>query len=344
MLSQIGFDHGFEPATFTLEPGYWITLELSGKEQGVSATVAYQGRDKTSSVVVDLSAGVRFLPIKHTVLASRGVTPGQRHFIELFAWVPTDRSPGGWQLTWSLSEVVRDDVVSIHREVIATIPDSLKQSDLDVDVRRLAALRVNAAGEAEWAILTGPHAHSEAIETDRERQEVLSQRRTREAADERVDWNQARNADRSPSFMYADADGCSNLFVYGWSADRMEAITVRAHKGQLGLSTAPSTFDLAIQRNTIIEVSVDAFERPQRRWPYCTDVLINDGSRKNTWRAVSGTVTFQLSPPGIRVHQPNLYRVSIQIDGVELVSPSGVRVRLSSPIRLTAIVGSGVGG
>ena len=157
----------------------------------MSATVAYQGRDKTSSVSVDLSAGVRFLPIKHTVLAPRGVTPGQRHFIELFAWVPTDRSPGGWQLTWSLSEVVRDDVVSIHREVIATIPDSLKQSDLDVDVRRLAALRVNAAGEAEWAI---PHRTTRAqrsdSETDRERQEVLAQRRTREAADERVDWNQ----------------------------------------------------------------------------------------------------------------------------------------------------------
>jgi len=343
LLSQIGFDHGFEPATFTLEPGYWITLELSGKEHGVSATVAYQGRDKTSSVSVHLSPGVRFLPIKHTVLATRGSTPGQRHFIELFTWAPTEIPAGGWQLDWSLSEVVGNDLVSIHREVIATVLDSLQQSDLVVDVRRLAALRVNAAGEAEWAILTGPHARAEAIETDRERQEVLAQRRTREAADERVDWNQARNADRSPLFMYADADGCSNLFVYGWSADRLEAVTVRAHRGQLGLSTAPSTFDLAAQRNTI-EVSVDVFERPQRSWPYCTDVFIIGGGRKNTWRAVGGTVTFQLSPPGIRVRQPHSYRVSIQIDGAELVSPSGVRVRLPRPIHLTAIVGSGVGG
>jgi hypothetical protein len=37
MLATIGFDDRFEPATFTLEPGHWITLDLSSRTQSVSA-------------------------------------------------------------------------------------------------------------------------------------------------------------------------------------------------------------------------------------------------------------------------------------------------------------------
>jgi hypothetical protein len=44
------------------------------------------------------------------------------------------------------------------------------------------------------------------------------------------------------------------------------------------------------------------------------------------WKAVGGTVTIHVSP-GVRARQPQRYRVFMQLDNLELVSPSGVCVR-----------------
>ncbi len=341
MLATIGFDHRFERAIFNLDAGHWITIELSSRTQSVSATVAYQGKEKRTEVSAALVPGVVFLPIQHTELEIGGTAPGRRHFIEILTWLP-EPSVSRWRLWWWLSEVVQEDVIPIANEDLLTAAGNAPPDGVP-DLRRLVALRVNAAGGAEWAILDGPNAHGEAIETDLERQEVRAEQEARKAADERVDWKQVRDPDRPPSFAYADADGCSDLFVYAWSADRTEAMTFRADKSALQLSTAPRTFDLARQPNEIA-LSVEMFERPQRNWPFCTDIVALDGSRRETWKAVAGTVTVLLSAPGVRAREPYRYRVTIQIDGAEFVSPTGIRVRPSRPIRFVAMAGGMVGG
>lgn len=79
-------------------------------------------------------------------------------------------------------------------------------------------------------------------------------------------------------------------------------------------------------------------------WGLCTDVQgLQHGDEDETWRAVSGRLTIQIAPPGIRVSQPWLYRASIRISGAEFVGPTGTRVRLSGPVTMTAWVGS-IGG
>ncbi len=158
LLANLGFDHRFQPATFTLEPGYWIEIALSTEIQAVSATVAYQGRTKAGELALTTPPGVMFLPIEHTELAVRGA-PGRRHFIQIPTWNP-EPSLNEWHLVWSLFEVVRDDVVTIAHEVVAIAPGNTRPTDPRVNLSKLVALRVNVDGNAEWALLAGPEARS----------------------------------------------------------------------------------------------------------------------------------------------------------------------------------------
>ena len=155
-----------------------------------------------------------------------------------------------------------------------------------------------------------------------------------------MDWTRVRDAARTPALTYSDGDGCGNAFLYAWSDDRTEAITVRFDKNRLEFSTTPRTLDAAVQK-TDLEVVVHVFERPLRSWPFCTDVTVQEGPVE-TWRAVGGTVTIALSTPGVRA-QPWLYRATIHIVGAEFVSATGLRVRQTQPIVLTATVGSVLG-
>jgi hypothetical protein len=334
MLSNLGFNHGFEPVTFNLESGHWVTIEMSSG--GIWATVSYQGEKRENSVEIGLHPGLRFLPIEHTELQVGGLAPGKRHFIEIFTWMP-DPSLSGWQLWWSLSEVVRAKLVPVFGEILITVPGSAPPAT-SPDLRELVSLGVNPHGMAEWSIHVGPNTGSEAIETDVERQEVETQQRVRKAADGRVDWKLTLDPERVPSLTYSDADGCGDLFVYGWSDNRTESIAVRADKAKLGLSTTPRTFELSSRRG-LIDITVDVFERPRNHWNHCTDLIINDGTPQEAWRAVAGTVAFRLSAPGVRARDPNKYRVTIQIDEAEFVNASGKRIRSAHPIRLTAIAG-----
>ena len=196
---------------------------------------------------------------------------------------------------------------------------------------------MNEKGDAEWAVVTEQTQQSEVIATDTERREALEQASARKAAEARVDWKRVRDAHRAPTLIYADAEGCANVFVYGRSADRTEAITIRADKDLLGLTTAPRTFDLASQHNNL-EVLVHVYERPVRNWQFCTDSGGSEGPPE-TWRATRGTVTIELSPPGVRAAMPSAYRATIRIVGAEFVNAAGVRVKQVQPITLSAIVG-----
>jgi hypothetical protein len=140
-LANIGFDHRFEPVTFNLGAGHSIAWDLSG------ATIAYQGKTQR----VDMPMGGRetaFLPLVYTPLRS---PQSSRHFIEVFLWYPAGRQ--GWALNWHLFEVVREQLVPIANDDALATRSARPPADDLPDPRTLVALRMTAAGEAEWAIL-----------------------------------------------------------------------------------------------------------------------------------------------------------------------------------------------
>jgi hypothetical protein len=331
-LANIGFDHGFEPVTFHLGAGHYVEWGLT------AASVAYEGRTRREPL--PWLPGARFLPLLHTELATGPTRSLTRHFVEMFIWQPVARS-GPWNLQWQIFEIVRDEMIRVDTPefIIGAAGGEFPPSQGSLDVRDYAVLRVDDEGHAEWAVLKGPHRMAERIEPDAERLEVRAEERARRAGLEKVDWKRRRDASRSPAMAYVGADGCGNIEVYGWSADRAEAIVVRGAGAALGLSIEPSTFDLA-QELANISVEVAVYSAPQHRFNFCSDVILQpDSGGPETWRAVAGSVTIQRSPPGIRARSPHLRRATITLRNVILRNTAGATVSVSGPVTLTAVVG-----
>jgi hypothetical protein len=163
----------------------------------------------------------------------------------------------------------------------------------------------------------------------------------RNAAMKRVDWNRRSDVRRTPEMAYIDADGCGNFDIYGWTADRAEAVVVRVDVSALGLTTQPATIDLA--RETVnVSVSAHVFAKPQNQFYFCSDVRIVETppNEPEVWKAVAGTITVELSAPGIRARAPQRQRVTLILKDVVLQNDVGTRVHVSRPVRLTGIVGS----
>ncbi len=181
-LANIGFDNGFEPATFDLGPGHSVAWSLA------AATVTYDGRTKRVPMPFELP-GARFLPLQYTELATGRTRALTRHFIEVFVWQPSGRS-GPWTLQWHVYEVVRDEPIRIDvsDEPLATVAGDAPPSQESFDVREYAVLRVDDEGNAEWAVLKEPRPRTQRIESDAERREVREGARARDAALKRVDW------------------------------------------------------------------------------------------------------------------------------------------------------------
>lgn len=330
LLASIGFDNGFQPVTFELEPGHWISWDLKG------ATISYGGKETYMRRPLGEGHGIVFLPLQHTVLTVGRSGSTRRDFIEVSTWAPA-RDRQNWTLRWDLYEVVRNELIGVAGESsLTTVSAQEPPTAPPFDVHEFARVRVGENGNAEWAVLAGPRKRTEAIESDAVRQEEKQQKLKRAADDARVNWKLERDVHRAPALTYIDSNGCGNVFLYAWSEDRTEAIAVRADKSLLQLSTTAQTFDIA-STQTGLEVVVYLYERPLSSLPFCTDVITSGTTE--AWRATGGTVTIELSAPGVRVRQPNLYRATIRINGAEFVNGSGVRIRQVQPITLTALVG-----
>ena len=332
-LANIGFDHGFQPATFFLGPAHAIEWTLA------AATITHEGRTRREEMSF-AQPGARFLPLRHTELTTRVDRSLARHFIEIFLWRPS-RADGGWTLQWHLFEVVRDQVIPIDTvESVATVETVTPPSSDAFDVREYTDLRVDEEGHAAWAVLKGPNASSARIESDDERREVRTAEDARSAAMKRVDWNRRSDVHRQPEMAYLDADGCGDFEMYGWTADRAESLVVRVDASALGLSTQPATIDLA--RDTVnVSVATHVFARPQRQFNVCSDVtIVEESNTSEIWRAVAGTLTIELSAPGIRARAPHQRRVTLILNDVVLQNNVGTRVHVQRPVRLTGIVGS----
>jgi hypothetical protein len=200
LLARVGFDHGFEPVTFNLAPGHSTAWDLKG------ATVTHDGKSKRFPIQL-ASRGTVFLPLQHTELATGPSRSTTRHFIEVFLWRPSP-DLSSWTLEWHLFEIVRDELIRIDvsADALTTVPASAPPIAQSFDVRAYAAVRVTDNGDAEWAILQGPQARSQVIESDAERREARERALGRDAAMKRVDWTREYDVHRPPSMVYADAD------------------------------------------------------------------------------------------------------------------------------------------
>ena len=330
-LAGIGWSHGFEPATFTLGPGHVVDWTLR------AATVTHNGRSKRTAIDFEPSPSRQFLPLKYSELATGPSRSLARHFVEVFVWEWSPR-PGAWMLVWHLFEIVGTEIIDIvNSKPIATVYGDAPPSPRTFDVREYAVVRVDDEGHVEWASLKKPHLETQRIATDAERGEVRVHEDARRAANPRVDWSRRYDVSRPPIMNYVDADGCGHVHVHGWTADRAEAIVVGIDGSALGLTTQPATFDLA--RDSVnISVRAYVYAAPQREFRFCSDVVMPDPPNE-TWRAMAGTVTVELSPPGVRSHAPQLRRATVTLRDVVVQNAAGSTVKMSRPVTLTAFVG-----
>lgn len=325
MRSAAGFDLEFAHTTVTLAPGRWVGLDLSAPDAAIMATITTPAGEWRHTVT-GVSPGLRVMPVRHTALQVGGHSPGRRDFLELFAWMPNE--PSGWRLHWIVREVLDEDLVDVLTEQVMTTaasePPVLDRGALE----RLARVHVGASGEAEWEIRRGAQTRTDIIPPHAERLEIAAEARARREAEASVDWKRNDNAFRAPRFTYtpAAAGGCRAVFVYAWSADRMESITldIRAPLPP-GVS---AVFDLA--SGAPVAVTTTVFESPQGQPGYCSDVSIDDGRLRATWRAVRGRLTVTRSAEGIRVSQPGMSRVVIDIDQAEFASDTGGRLKVGA--------------
>jgi hypothetical protein len=331
-LANVGFNSGFEPVTFDFGPGHFVEWKLS------AASVTYDGHTNRVDMPISDGAGARFLPLRYTRLETGATRMQPRHFVEAFVWQPPVKT-GPWTLRWYVYEVVRDEIITIDvAEAVTTAQGDAPPSPTSFDPHEYAQLRVNDDGDAEAAVLKGPHQMTRGIETDAERREARETAAARDAELKAVDWKATHDVSRQPTMNYTGAEGCGNVEIYGWSADRAEAVVVRVNASTLSLSSQPATFDLSRQP-VDISINVHVYDRAQQRFEFCTDVgrIYGPGSiEPEVWRAVAGTITIEPSTPGARAPR----RTTITLTNVTLRNSAGATVRITRPVKLAAVAGA----
>jgi hypothetical protein len=331
-LANVGFNSGFEPVTFDLGPGHFVEWKLS------AATVTYDSRIKRAEMPFSDGAGARFLPLRYTRLDTGATRMQPRHFVEAFVWQPPVKT-GPWTLRWYVFEVVRDEIITIEvSEAVTTAQGDAPPSPASFDPREYGQLRVNDDGDAELAILKGPHQTTRRIETDAERHEARATAAARDAELKAVDWKAKHEVSRQPAMNYTGAEGCGNFEIYGWSSDRAEAVVVGVNASTLNLSTRPATFDLS-RETASISVNVHVYDRAQQRFEFCTDVgrVYGPGSiEPEVWSAVAGTITIE--PSTAAAHAAR--RTTITLSNITVRNSAGGTVRITRPVKLTATIGA----
>ena len=155
LLGNIGFDHGFEPVTFDLGPGHSIEWTLT------AATVTHDGRTSRKEMMFG-ERGARFLPLRHTELATGPTRSIVRHFIEVFVWYPSGPS-GPWTLRWHLFEVVGTQIISIDTsESLATAEGDVPPAPDTFDVREYAGTARRRRGTSRMGRDEGNASHDAA--------------------------------------------------------------------------------------------------------------------------------------------------------------------------------------
>ena len=334
LLADIGFNRTSQKATFILAAGHWLSIEFSQERRDPSAQIEYGGKLRdVEALPLPNMAGVQYLPFTVTELTSLRPRPERRHFLEAFVFLPVQATR--WNLMWFVFEVVRDTLVQVAFEDLQTVDGDEPPHYELTDLRRLASVRVNADGDAEWLVLAGAEPRGDVIETPAEREEVAAERLVRQKAEKEVDWKLHKASNRAPSLAYSvsGSEGCMGPFVIGSSADRTEGIAVDLGRAAFERG-APTVFSIGQTQG--FDMRVHVYDAPQQRFPFCSDSRVM-GDEGEVWRAIAGTATIELTPV-FRVRQPGAYRATIRLTSGEFVSATGARVRQSQPITLSTIV------
>ena len=146
---------GGPPQSFVLGPDHRVVVADR------SITVTYKGQEQR--MLRRLPPGAAFLPIRHTPLAVTRPLDVRREFFQMFHWIPdTAANPSSWTLGWWLGEVAGDLWIGLAGEENLLVAKGPTPPALP-DLARLVQLRVNANGEAEFAILGGTSPRTEVI-------------------------------------------------------------------------------------------------------------------------------------------------------------------------------------
>jgi len=134
-----------QPASFSLGPGQSVRLDA------VSTTVVFEGVEHRTGASRS-GPGIVYLPIQYTPLDVSRPVAVRRHFIQSFVWhrnAPSDQST--WSLAWFLDEVVGAEIssIAIDGQLITTTSTGAPPA---IETSRAVRVRVNANGEAEWAV------------------------------------------------------------------------------------------------------------------------------------------------------------------------------------------------
>ena len=192
LLASLGFGYRFKPQSFTLEPGYSISVDIKG------ATISRQGNDTRVNLSFAAPRGVKFLPVEHLDLTAGPARATHRHFIETFRWIPRDAFYTRWMLAWQLFEVVRSELVPIASEQFGEVSTANPPTNLTPEMRDLVRLNVTPAGDVEVAI-GGDHPHGGVIDSEAERLQALKSSTAKRLA-ETIDYARPLNPYRVPSF------------------------------------------------------------------------------------------------------------------------------------------------
>jgi hypothetical protein len=141
--------------SFALAPNHMVRFDQEG------FAVTYNGTRQVAALTLG-GAGWAFLPTRHTQIDVTRPTSAHRHFIEFFIWIPDNRSAAGtWNLEWAVFEIVGTKTISVPTggTVVSVVAPEAPGDDA---IEALAQIRLNANGEAEWAIL-GPTPRSAVI-------------------------------------------------------------------------------------------------------------------------------------------------------------------------------------
>jgi hypothetical protein len=329
MLSLVGFEHGFDPVTYVLEPGRWIELNLGG------ITIVGPGTNTHFRWGIGGREGIRFLPPRYSEIVS-GRPDTRRHFIELFFWTPESPRRDTWQLTWHVFEVAGNDLFPSGAHRLLRVTASQPPPTASLNVLEMISVRANDAGVVEWRAGADPDA-SGIIPSPADRR-VRDERSMKEKeAYDKVDWKRVGDVRRAPALTYGDSSGCGLIVAQGWSDDRMEAIYLQADAELLRLTATPQTFDIARQP-VAIQLTAHVYAHPVRSSPFCTDLGQQTGPSE-VWRAIGGQITIQVVR-GVDATGSPAPRATIRLTGAVFTNGQGARVTQVQPIVLTATVGS----
>jgi hypothetical protein len=329
LLSWVGFDHGFIPVTYVLEPDRWVDLSVRG------ATIVNQGKSALFQWGF-AREGARFLPSRYSAIATPG-PDGRRHFIELFVWIPSQPRRETWRLMWYAFEIAGSELIPAGREHLLSVTAPQPPYASSLDVFSMVAIRLNDAGRVESRVGRDAGTPHQPIPSPADRRAREQEAQRQKAAYDKVDWKRVGDIRRRPALTYGDAGGCGLAVVYGWSDDRMEAIHVEADAELLRLSAKPQTFDIARQPTTL-KVTTHVYGRPVQSLPFCTDVVLLPAAAHEQWRAIAGLITIEMVSITDINGEPRK-RATIRLASAIFENAEGVRVTQAQPIVLTAVVG-----